>query len=230
MRIEAEKTARACQIARETGLFRVPTIQRFDEQESKIVFERIRGLTRRRMQYLLAYDVRKRVQIVENVGRCLAVIHDRLRLESEFKIVIDDAINWPNEQVFVHGDFDIQNVSCLPDNQIVIIDWQMTRHFGGEASYGTYYLDVAWFMMNLFFIRTRGLRYATSFPTTGLATRFARSYWQTSGRSAEDFGQYFKKFFAATIPAIRPNNRRQRIYMSCLLPFLNRFIARCSIY
>lgn len=44
MRVEVEKTRRALEIGRQSGLFRVPEVLDYDEKEGVVVLERIRGL------------------------------------------------------------------------------------------------------------------------------------------------------------------------------------------
>jgi len=60
--------------------------------------------------------------------------------------------NWFNRiTVFIHGDFNIMNVNYdVKNNELVILDWQMTKVWGEKATLGTQFFDIMWLIQTLF--------------------------------------------------------------------------------
>src|SRR5690606_39135625 len=55
--------------------------------------------------------------------------------------------------VFLHGDYSGENVCVMGvggEAQLVLIDWQISPRIGNNATFGTQYFDIGWFIGNLF--------------------------------------------------------------------------------
>lgn len=193
MRIEVEKTIRAFDIGCQSGLFRVPRILDYDESKGRVVFERIHDI--QGIRHLVSFGSRYGM-LLEKSGIALAAIHGGLELPAEMKILLPDEFVHDGNEVFLHGDFSIDNV-CVHNNnlEIVILDWQMTKVHGGVASYGTRYFDVVWFINNLFTKSFTKYMFAPSVRSG--AFRFLTAYIESCDCSYDmrDFGYYMKEFY-----------------------------------
>lgn len=148
--VEAAKTERAGRIGKESGLFYVPKVVRFDQDAGILEFERLRGSST-----LLELAVRKdarTLELSEQAGRALAVIHDRLTLPDEMKEPLPaEWMDAADENVFIHGDFTLRNV-CFHEHsgQLVILDWSGAPLLGRTPTYGSRLFDMIWFVNYLF--------------------------------------------------------------------------------
>lgn len=192
MRIEVEKTILAYEIGQSTGLFRVPRVLDYDERHGVAVFERLEHLESVRRRLTFASDY---CELAERMGRSLAAIHDRLELPEPMSIPLPSELQCDGNTVFLHGDFSFNNV-CIDgeSDEIVILDWQMTKIHGGESTYGTRYFDMAWFLSNLFNRRLYHCPFGNS--TAEIATLFLRSYMQASCAELDiwDYRKYLEQF------------------------------------
>ncbi len=212
MRIEVEKTLRASGIARQCGLFKVPEVIDYDESTGVAVFKKIFRIT---PIYELANGPGVVETIVEKIGRCLAVIHRELVLPEEMIIPLTPELDQPGERVFLHGDYNGSNVLISSDtDSIVILDWQMTSRHGGEATYGSRYFDVIWFLN--YFLWTPMLHRLFREPVLGMTKPFLKAYFQESGLSYDSIAlsRYAKNFFSVKSPArIRQANWKTRLLL-----------------
>ncbi len=227
LRVEAAKTEQAYAIAQECGLFRVPLVKDLDETRGRIVFERITDIQRITRQIAFGRD---NEPLISRLGQCLAVIHQRLRLPADMMIPLVPTVTGPEPHVFLHGDFGLDNISISSRSQLVIFDWQTSRLHGGRATYGTCYFDLAWFLTNLFYLRSRGRDYLLCRSVSGLPNHFVDSYLKQmpSARHGERLGKYLDQVFRA-MAAVRKRNftRRRRFVLMLSLPSYKRFIREC---
>ena len=191
MRIEVEKTRRAFEIGRDCGLFRVPKVLDYDEVKGVAVFERIE-----RIQPFIS-KINQWSSVIERIGRSLALIHRALSLPQEMVISLPPKFDLPGTEVFLHGDFNGYNVclsTCL--DSIVIFDWQMTSRHGGQATYGSRYFDLLWFVNYMLWTPT--FSYIFHDPVSLVAKRFLASYFREADipYDADMLVQYAKNFFA----------------------------------
>lgn len=195
MRIEVEKTRRAFEIGRDCGLFRVPRVLDYDEDKGVVVYERIKGI-----QPAIS-RVKQSRPIVERIGRSLAVIHRTLSLPQEMVAPLPPEFVLPGTEVFLHGDFNCCNV-CLHacSDAIVIIDWQMTARHGGQATYGSRYFDLLWFVNYLLWTPTASYLFCN--PVAPVAKSFLESYFREAEilYDANALVLYAKDFFAVKLP------------------------------
>jgi len=193
LRVEVEKTRRGGDIGRATGLFRVPRLLEYNEAAGQATFERIEGLC-------MVRDVLARrpgAELAERLGQALAAIHRDLELPEPMKHPLPEEFCLPGEtEVFIHGDFTVENVYVTgPGEPLVILDWQMTDVHGEEATWGTRYFDVTWFINTLFY-RPMHLYLGAEreAPWAGL---FLRSYFAAAGcGDPEALRRYMERFFA----------------------------------
>ncbi len=225
--IEAAKTRSAHQISMELGCFRVPRVIEFDSAAGELVLEKIEGVTLNRLPNEVAYG-KRRIHTGRRIGSVLATVHKQLSVSCDV-IPLTESVAWDNESVTIHGDFSLHNVSLLPNGEIALFDWQTTRVHGGMATHGTYFFDVAWFMLNLFLIRCTGLRYSPSLPMASVARNFAQAYFEESGRPSTGFREYVGKVFGSTLSELRKGmTGRNRFYLACVAPFSTLFAARST--
>ncbi len=228
LRTEAAKTRSAFAIAERSGLFLVPNVIEFDDVQGRLVLERIPGVSVHRTMKSIAFGP-CRLAFVDRIAKVLAIVHQELRIAPQHLVPLEGTVAWPNEPVVIHGDLSLHNVSLIDTGELAVFDWQTTKLYGGRATFGTYFFDVAWFMMNLFFIRIHGFRYSVSLPVTRLAQHFATSYFESSGRSRDGFEQYLRRSLSETFRVLRGTTTgRQRFYLECVIPFGRRFVSRST--
>lgn len=204
MRVEVEKTKRALQISRHSGLFKIPEIIDYDATKGKVVFERIADIhgVRHAVSHGQEYG-----KILERIGIALAEIHKKLELPDNMVEYLPDEFSFTGNEVFLHGDFSVDNI-CVSDNDhaIIILDWQMTKVHGGNATYGTRYFDIVWFINNLF---TKPFHKYLSGPSVKhAAEKFLSGYISNSDVSwdTREFASYMMKFYTTKMA-----QRRKRL-------------------
>jgi hypothetical protein len=201
MNIEVEKTRRARQISSKCGLFRVPAVLEYDEPAGTAIFERIQGIApiEKTVPWGKQYDI-----LAKDLGISLAVIHRELALPEEMRVPLPDAFALGRNEVFIHGDLTVDNV-CMDraGTQIVILDWQMTPLYGGQATFGTRYFDVFWFIGTL--LNRPKTRFLFSNPVAPVARIFMESYFQEAGLTydTDEVSRYAKRFFEVEIPRVK---------------------------
>jgi hypothetical protein len=211
MRIEVEKTRRAVEIGRASGLFRVPEVLEFDEGRGLAVFERIKGIEPLRKHPLHG---RQGGALAERIGRAFAAIHRDLVLPPDMTLPLPPEFSAEGQDVFLHGDPSVENIFVdMGDGSLVILDWQMTDVHGGQATYGCRYFDLLWFVNNL--IWTPTWRNLWSDPERPISRRFVESYYQATGLPFDrtGFGEYAERFFAVKLPLRGRGSRRERLYI-----------------
>lgn len=193
MRIEAEKMRRAHELAASSGLFLVPEVVDLDEKSGRLTMARIPnicGIRNARIDQLAWNGLMKRL------GAAISLVHDELRLPDEMRVSLPRELGLEGGEVFLHGDLSSENVCVTREEspKIVLIDWQMSPRFGGEATWGTPYFDLAWFVGNLF--RKPCYKYISGVNVETAAGAFIESYFVASRRdvSVEDFDEYHEKF------------------------------------
>ena len=149
MSVEVEKTRKAREIGKACGLFRVPEVLDYDPDTGIAKLELID-----RMQSIgsVLSHGKNCDDLIARVGKALATIHNELKLSSDMVIELPSVWEGPEKtNVFIHGDFNVMNVNYdVVNNELVILDWQMTEIWEGRATSGTQYFDIMWFMQTLF--------------------------------------------------------------------------------
>ncbi len=205
LRLEAYRTMRAFEIGERSGLFRVPRVLDYDESKGILVLERLHDITTFRAALTASDEGRV---LVHEVAVCLATIHKHLHLPADMHVPLPPGYSFPGPCVALHGDLSANNVFvATSEPRIVILDWQASPVIGGEATVGTPYFDVAWFVYNIFGAMcawntaSRCGKYAI--PT---ATRYVKRYLVASEREHDVEGivsylrQFFEHRFAPKIP------------------------------
>jgi hypothetical protein len=148
--VEAAKAASALEIGKDSGLFCVPKVVKFDSGAGVLEFERLSGLVT-----LLDLAVRKDPRLpalLEKAGEVLAVVHEKLILPEEMKCEMPPEWMGPSgENVFIHGDFACINV-CFhePSGKLIIVDWSAAPAVGRTPTFGSRYFDILLFISSSF--------------------------------------------------------------------------------
>jgi hypothetical protein len=201
MRIEVEKTTRAHQIGRASGLFRAPQILDYDDAAGRATFELIRD-TKKLRNAITAES--ESLSLMKMAAEALAVIHKNLTLPEQMKTLLPDEYYLPGSDVFLHGDFGLGNVCVSGDGrQLVIFDWQATQKLHIAATYGTRYFDVMWFIYNLFHHPIGSKRHHIAAPAAPLAKTFLTGYIDAAncGGEYELIRNYMRRFAAIKLMA-----------------------------
>ncbi|MBN2720849.1 MAG: hypothetical protein JXR72_07095 [Proteobacteria bacterium] len=195
MRVEVEKTRRAFEIGRASGLFRVPEVLDYDEAGGVATFELVQGLR------TFVSSINRNAPFAERVGMALAVVHRELSLPPSMVFPLPEHFNVAGTEVFFHRDFNGKNV-CLQagSGSIVILDWQMTWHHGGKATYGSRFFDLIWFMDYLIWAP----KYSHLFhdPVVPVAKTFLSAYFSEAAipYDPKAFETYAREFFERDLP------------------------------
>jgi SAM-dependent methyltransferase len=217
MRVEVEKTRRASKIALDCGLFRVPKVLDFDHANGVAVFERLDVAP---VSGSVKWGEPRR-KLAKCLGTSLAVIHRELKLPPDMTVPLPPELAFPCQEVFLHGDVSVGNV-CVGTSwpPIAIFDWQMTPLYGGEATYGTRYFDILWFINNL--INRPFLRFLFENPVQPVIEAFLQAYFDEARcpYEAEKFIPYAERFFEMEMlriknAAARGNMGRSRFLLPC---------------
>lgn len=211
MGIEVEKTLRANEIGKKCGLFKVPEVLDYDKVKGIAVFERINEIDpiKNFLNKTKNYN-----SIVEQVGYALAVIHRELILPNDMTIELPQEFMLPGTEVYIHGDYNGINICVVPCTpSIVILDWQMTSRHGGEATYGSRYFDLVWFINYLLWTPT--FKYLFHDPVIKVAKLFLQSYFKgiESTYDAEIFVRYCENFFETKMPDRKFHTSIQKRYL-----------------
>ena len=226
MCVEVEKTRRAFEIGRDCGLFRVPEVLEHDEASGTAVFER---LDVKPVSKAVTWG-EQRSTLANCLGTSLAIIHRELTLPAHMRTPLPQEFASPHDEVFLHGDLSVDNV-CVSASwpPIVILDWQMTPLYGGQATYGTRYFDLLWFICNL--INRPYTRFLFSNPVAPVARAFMESYFQEARLpyDSDKVVKYATRFFDVEMPRIRreiiqKSKGRARLLLPCCRAILREFI------
>lgn len=211
MRVEVEKTKRAYKIGKDCSLFRVPEVLDFDDANGIAVFERLDGIEP-------IHDVVSWGQeyntLVDQLGKALAIIHRDLTLPSDMLVPLPAELDLPGNQVYFHGDLSVYNV-CVGRRwpTIALLDWQMTALFGGQATFGTRYFDLLFFIGNLFYRPT--IRYLFGNPVLPVVIKFINAYFKESYFKYDDdeFSFYAENYFAKLRSIRNRLGKRRRVLL-----------------
>ena len=174
LKIELEKTKRSRLIGEKAGLFYVPEVIGFNEQQSTIDFEYLDDLNT--VQELAISNIPQLLDIFTRIGAALFAIHDNLVLPEDMKKKLPN--EWmcsEEDNVFLHGDFTAHNI-CFQkaSNHIVIVDWSTADFLGGRHTYGSRYFDITWFIYFMFHFLPA--KYITRWNAKSMADAFIDGY------------------------------------------------------
>jgi tRNA A-37 threonylcarbamoyl transferase component Bud32 len=220
LRIEAEKTRRAHAIGKGGGLFRVPRVLSFNPSRGELVLERLNGIQPFQKAFSFGPRYRSSARLL---GKSLAAVHARLTLPSGMKIPLPAELDGPGKKVFLHGDLSVYNV-CTGEKfpPVVILDWQMTKVHGGEATYGTPFFDLIWFINNLFY--RPGLSHLNQNRVISVAEAFLEGYGDFN---QAELSVYAEKFFHYKLPSRVKNSAwRERFLLPLSHRLTRTFISR----
>lgn len=194
IRVEIEKHRRAYDIGQQSGLFSVPRIVDYDLAAGVVRFEKLYGL--KGLKQMFAYN-RSCDGLIRRLAMSLALVHKELSLPCDMVVPIAPEIRLPGKsEVFLHGDYSLWNVFLSQDNEtLVILDWQMTPHFGRVGSYGTRYFDLMWFVYGLF--NRPSHRFPMSLSAIPYGKLFINTYFESSDYTydGEECREYMIRLF-----------------------------------
>ena len=176
--VEAAKASAGFAIGKDSGLFRVPKVVKLDPEAGLLDFERLDGLVT-----LLDLAVRRDKRLaglLEQTGRALAVIHEKLTLPEAMKHELPPEWSGPREQnVFIHGDFACINVCHYEtSNELVIVDWSAAPSVGRTPTFGSPHFDILMFISSLF--HGAPCRDVFSWDGPGMSRAFLAGYCSAS--------------------------------------------------
>lgn len=193
--VEAEKMVRASQIGMATGHFVVPEVLECDKERGRLIMRRIVDYRPLREA---AFARNERLDFYLRLGKALRATHDHLKLPAEMQYPVPGVLEGPGPCGFLHGDMSTVNVG-VSEGELVILDWQLTRIYGGRATYGPVYFDCAWLLNNIF---SRPLYRCAGWDPEEDAEAFVLGYFGET--PDENFYRYQLNFVSLTIA------RRQR--------------------
>jgi hypothetical protein len=226
MRIEIEKTRQAHEIGKASNLFQAPQVLDFEEATGKALFERIHGL--RRLSEALPWRQEYR-DLIEVLARSLVLIHQELVLPDDMRLPLPPQLNASHDLVFLHGDLTVDNV-CINTGtgKLVILDWQLTPLYGGQATFGTRYFDVLWFLGTL--INRPRMRFLVDNPVAPIASSLISRYLAES--RVQDYAgiaAYAQQFFRVELPRAEEHVKRNSWGRARLLWPRSAAIARALV-
>jgi len=229
MRVEVEKTRRARKISMQCGLFRVPKVLDYDQSTGTIKFEFMRSIQTFSEAIASVHSIEP---LMENLGQSLAIVHKNLWLPDDMVVLLPEDYCLAGTDVFLHGDLSLRNVCFDANNssQIVILDWQATVKIGEQATYGSRYFDIMWFVYNLFYRPVGRAKYKIGVPPALMAEPFLRGYFKATDYSydyQEIFG-YMKRFLKTRVSAKKKAGHFKRLLT--LVPSHVRFYSFLSSF
>jgi hypothetical protein len=178
LRREMERTQRAHEIGARSGLFHTPRATRLDDQHGTLEMEYVPGL--KQLSGLAIERDERFASIVETAGRALALVHKDLLLPQREPILGASMRVGPGDGVFVHGDFNTNNVAYSDEmGRLVILDWSTAPILNGEGNFGSRYFDLVWFSFDLIQVGAIG-RFRRAWGE-GMAKTFHRGYVSACG-------------------------------------------------
>ncbi|HET6762298.1 MAG TPA: phosphotransferase [Longimicrobiaceae bacterium] len=206
-RLEAATTRAAAEVARRTGAFRVPEVQRHDDDTGLLVLERIHDLVPLRTALRTMDDP---AGLMAKVGEALAAVHRHLALPAELAAPVPVA--WRDEaapQAFLHGDFNTTNVQVIAGTrEIVILDWAFTDVWEGTGTYGPACFDAMWMAHTMMFGSILRLRPIPAVER--MAARFLDSYLHAYGKDSPAEVEVMRGYLRRAEGLLRANHRARK--------------------
>lgn len=176
--VELEKTRRADEIGRSSGLFGVPAVLEADLGSGRIVTRTLQHMTRMEVLLEAGVDLSREMS---TIGAALAAVHLRLVLPDGMKAPIPGfERDEGGPRAFLHGDYTL--VNFFIDNaggRLTIIDWQTASWLRGTGTWGPIAIDLAAMVLSLFSCRFHHRRRLMSAPR--LARLFLDAYFSEAG-------------------------------------------------
>jgi|GEM_PF-683929 len=182
--VEHAKIVAAAQVAEASSLFVVPQVlDTVDETAAgTLKMTRLQDFTSLRG---IAGETEEELAWFRDAGSALRQIHRELELAPEYRVALPSELHVDGPEVWIHGDYTKANIGrCRVDGDdcLAVVDWQMTSIYGGAATVGTPFFDVAWFVSGLFMERPD--RHLGSWNLAAKADAFIDGYRQRADSSA----------------------------------------------
>jgi aminoglycoside phosphotransferase (APT) family kinase protein len=147
------------------------------------------------------------------IGASLAMVHRDLVLPEGMKMPLPQEYRMACSEAFLHCDFGLANVRLTPGNgRPVIIDWQVSPRLGTQATYGTRFFDLMWFVYDLFYRPVGRSRYKMAVGAAPMAREFLSGYFSAcdSGCDMTGFKEYTQRFIDAKSAARKEGHHWKR--------------------
>lgn len=141
-----------------TDLFKTLNVLGHSDENCKIEFQIIEPFSFRK-SYLQAsrfFCAKEKLTVLKELfvrlGEVLAYIHSIKPVSSADcfpKGFFEDRFNKQTDEVFIHGDFTMNNI-FIYNNEFTIIDWNTSSLFDFHAEVGPAYWDISFFASSLF--------------------------------------------------------------------------------
>jgi aminoglycoside phosphotransferase (APT) family kinase protein len=199
--IEAAKASVAFDIGKDCGLFYVPKVIKFDAKKGVLEFERLNNLVK--LIDMAARKDERLFELLKKAGQALAVVHEKLVLPEEMKHELP--AEWmasPAENVYIHGDFAGFNL-CFDESsdQLVILDWSSAPVLERNATYGSRFFDIIWFITFIFYGAPK--RCLFIWDARSMANAFLSGYSESHPkiiqRLSSDFEPLMRRYYCKTV-------------------------------
>lgn len=201
MAIEEAKASMAFDIGKDCGLFYVPKVVNFDPKTGVLEFERLHGLVT--LLDMTARKDERLFELLKKAGQALAVVHEKLVLPEEMKHELpSEWIAFPDENVFIHGDFAGFNL-CFDESsgRLVILDWNSAPLLSQTVTYGSRFFDLIWFVIFIFYGAPKRCLFdwdARSMADTFLSG-YAESHPEIIQRLSSDYDPLMRRYYHKTV-------------------------------
>lgn len=204
---EYTKSLAARQIALQSDLFKVPQVLEYSPETGTLVFERLHDLVPLQVALCMP-DLA--IPAARKAGGILGIVHRELRLPKDHELDLPQELALDGAStVFLHGDYNLHNV-CISrvTHQLVVLDWSMTQLFGGRATIGPRFFDVAWFVYNIF--SHSGLRWPRITTPAACADAFMDGYLAAiPPADASGLWPSFSSYMREMVALLRQQRRSQ---------------------
>lgn len=228
--IEAAKASMAFDIGKDCGLFYVPKVVNFDAKTGVLEFERLNSLVT--LLDMAARKDQRLFELLKKAGQALAVVHEKLVLPEEMKNELPpEWMAWPDDNVFIHGDFAGFNL-CFDESagRLVILDWSSAPLLGRNITYGSKFFDIVWFVIFLFYGAPR--RCLFNWDAPAMANAFLAGYAEHNPeifqRLSGDFKPLMRRYYRKTVWYLAKQRScykaaRYLLYQSLIYPRFARY-------
>lgn len=142
--VEACVTRAAGEVARETGVFRVPLV--LGVLGDSLELEDLGPLMP--LATLMDAGDSRLGGLMLAAGRALGAVHRDMAVPDACGSTLASPWDGP-DTVCLHGDYTAHNVLVDAEGELVVLDWAAAPMLGTDATRGSSYFDVVWFLAHL---------------------------------------------------------------------------------
>lgn len=199
MKIEYKKHTTAYKLTLKCNLFKVPKIYYYDSRKGVINMEYFSSL-----QSFSSFKNPTNEMVIK-IANSLSYIHENLILKKKINSTSINNIGI-KYKTFIHGDFNGKNVCVDNKGNIIILDWQTAKIFGGKATYQSRLFDVLWFAT--YSLRVPQKKDLNFLRTIRISKLFIDSYMNASKRKIDP--SYFYNYTRVFILNYLKNKKKMK--------------------